>query len=309
MMLCEEGRLLVSDPLSKFLPDFSTMQVAVERAGRVDLVPAERPITIQDLLRHTSGLTYEFLGTAAVQKMYGDAKLLRRDQTNADHAAALARLPLMHQPGTRWEYSHSTDVLGRVIEVISGQSLRAFLRSRIIDPLGMTDTDFFAEPERHGRLAEPFATDPDTGAPVQLIDVRHPPTFETGGGGLVSTAIDYARFCQMLLNGGQLGSERLLSRKTLEWMTSDHLGGIPGGYIDLLGPGYGFGLGFAVRLHDGIASVAGSAGHYYWGGIAGTTFWVDPKEDLFAVMMMQGPGQRAYFRPLFRNLVYAAFAD
>lgn len=306
MTLCEEGRLLVSDPLEKFLPDFADMQVAVEHDGKVDLVPVNRPIMIQDLLRHTSGLTYEFLGSAAVQKMYSGARITRRDQTSAEHAATLAKLPLMHQPGTRWEYSRSTDVLGRVIEVISGGSLRAFIKARILDPLAMSDTDFFVAPEKHGRIVEPFPIDPDTGAEVELLDVRTPPTFESGGGGLVSTAMDYARFCQTLLNGGRLGDVRLLGRKTIEWMTADHLGGIPGGYIDLLGPGYGFGLGFAVRLAPGIASVAGSAGHYYWGGIAGTTFWIDPKEDFFAVFMMQGPGQRAYFRPLFRNLVYAA---
>jgi CubicO group peptidase (beta-lactamase class C family) len=173
----------------------------------------------------------------------------------------------------------------------------------------MHDTDFFVEATNHPRIVEPFPVDPDTGAKVELIDVRERPLFESGGGGLVSTAMDYARFCQMLLNGGRLGEVRLLGRKTLEWMTADHLGGIPGGYIDLLGPGYGFGLGFAVRLSPGIASIAGSPGHYYWGGIAGTSFWVDPKEDFFAILMMQGPGQRAYFRPLFRNLVYAAIDD
>jgi CubicO group peptidase (beta-lactamase class C family) len=305
MMLCEEGRLLLSDPLHHFLPEFADMRVASERDGKVDLVAVERPITIQDLLRHTSGLTYEFLGTAAVQRMYLDAKIFRREQTNAEHAATLATLPLMHQPGTRWEYSRSTDVLGRVIEVISGQCLRGFLKSRILDPLQMHDTDFFAAPDKHGRIAEPFPMDPDAGTKVELLDVRRPATFESGGGGLVSTAADYARFCQVLLNGGRLADLRLLGRKTIEWMTADHLGGVPGSYIDLLGPGYGFGLGFAVRLGPGLAPVAGSTGHYYWGGIAGTTFWIDPMEDFFAVFMMQGPGQRAYFRPLFRNLVYA----
>jgi len=308
MMLSEEGRLLISDPLSKYLPEFSDMKVAVERDGKVDLVPARRPITIQDLLRHTSGLSYEFLGDGPVQKLYLEAKISRRDQTNAEQAATLAKLPLAHHPGTHWEYSRSTDVLGRLVEVISGQSLREFLRSRILAPLGMVDTDFFAEPGKQARLAEPFAVDPDAGTPVQLIDVREPPTYESGGGGLVSTTLDYARFCQMLINGGRLGETRLISRKTLEFMTADHLDGIPG-TSDLLAPGYGFGLGFTVRTMAGVALVAGSVGHYSWGGIAGTTFWVDPQEALFAVMMMQGPGQREYFRPLFRNLVYAAFED
>jgi CubicO group peptidase (beta-lactamase class C family) len=308
MMLLEEGRLLLSDPLHKVLAQFSDMKVALDRGGDIQLVAAERPITIQDLLRHTSGLTYELIGTGPVPKLYNDAKVSRRDQTNADHAATLAQLPLAYQPGTRWDYGRSTDVLGRVIEVISGQSLREFLNARIIGPLGMVDTDFFVPPEKHDRLAEPFSTDPDSGAPVQLIDVREPPSFESGGGGLVSTATDYARFCQMLLNGGCLGAVRLLSRKTVEFMTADHLGGIPG-TSDLLAPGFGFGLGFTVRLATGSAPTSGSVGHYGWGGVAGTTFWVDPQEDFFAIMMMQGPGQRDYFRPLFRNLAYATFED
>lgn len=308
MMLVEQGRLLLADPLHKFIGAFSDMKVARYRNGDVELVPAERPITIQDLLRHTSGLTYEFLGTGPVPKLYTAAKIFRRDQTNADQAATLAGLPLAYQPGTRWDYGRSTDVLGRVIEVVSGQSLREFLIAQIMGPLGMADTDFFIPPEKQDRLAEAFSSDPDTGEPVQLINVREPPMFESGGGGLVSTVMDYARFCQMLVNGGCLGSTRLLSRKTVEFMTADHLGGIQG-TSDLLAPGYGFGLGFTVRLVVGTAQVPGSVGHYGWGGVAGTSFWVDPQEDCFAIMMMQGPGQRDYFRPLFRNLVYAAFDD
>jgi CubicO group peptidase (beta-lactamase class C family) len=309
MMLLEQGRLLLSDPLHKFLPAFSDMKVARHgAAGEVELVPAERPISIHDLLRHTSGLTYEFIGTGPVPALYNTAKIFRYNQTNAEHAATLAGLPLAYQPGTRWDYSRSTDVLGRVIEVVSGQSLREFLSAHITEPLGMVDTDFFAPPEKQDRLAEPFPSDPDSGEPVRLINVRDRPPFESGGGGLVSTVMDYARFCQMLANGGSLGATRLLSRKTVEFMTADHLGSIQG-TSDLLAPGYGFGLGFTVRLMTGIAQVPGSVGHYGWGGIAGTSFWVDPLEDFFAIMMMQGPGQRDYFRPLFRTLVYAAFED
>ena len=309
MMLLEQGRLQLSDPLHKFLTAFSDMKVArYGDSGDVELVPAERPITIHDLLRHTSGLTYEFIGTGPVPALYNAAKVFRVDQSNAEHAATLAGLPLAYQPGTRWDYSRSTDVLGRVIEVVSGQSLGEFLKLHMIEPLGMVDTDFFAPPEKQDRLAEPFSSDPDSGEPVRLINVRERPRFESGGGGLVSTVMDYARFCQMLANGGCLGSTRLLSRKTVEFMTADHLGGIKG-TSDLLAPGYGFGLGFTVRLVAGPAQVPGSVGHYGWGGIAGTIFWVDPLEDFFAIMMMQGPGQRDYFRPLFRTLVYAAFED
>ncbi len=308
MMLWEEGQFLLGDPLAKYLPEFADRKVAVERDGRIELVPAERDITIQDLLRHTSGLTYEFRGNAPVQKMYMDAKVFRRNQTNEEQAATLARLPLMHQPGTRWEYSRSTDVLGRLIEVLTGESLGEFLAERILRPLGMADTDFHVPAAKHPRLAEAFARDPESGAGVQLIEVREKPSFESGGGGLVSTAMDYARFLQLLLNGGTLDGVRLLSRKTIEYMTADHLGGVTGA-PDLLIPGYGFGLGFSVRLQAGIAQVPGSVGQYYWGGLAGTTFWVDPAEALFALLLIQGPGQREYYRVLFRDIVYAAIAD
>lgn len=305
MMLVEEGRLMLSDPLPKHLPAFADPKVAVERDGKVEIEPAARDITIQDLLRHTSGLTYEFRGTAPVQKMYMDAKVFRRNQTNADQVATLATLPLMHQPGARWEYSRSTDVLGRLVEVVSGLTLGEFLHQRIIAPLGMVDTAFQVPEQKHGRLAEAFARDPETGAAVQLIEVGEKPMFESGGGGMVSTAVDYARFCQMLLSGGTLDGVRLIGRKTVELMTADHLGPVTGS-PDLLLPGYGFGLGFAVRRHAGMAQIPGSVGEYYWGGLAGTTFWIDPKEQLFAIGMIQGPGQREYFRALFRYLVCAA---
>jgi CubicO group peptidase (beta-lactamase class C family) len=217
-------------------------------------------------------------------------------------------MPLLHQPGSAWEYSRSTDVIGRLIEVLSDLSLGDYLKRHILAPLGMLDTGFHVAAADHGRLAEAFAKDPDTGSAVQLIQVKEEPQFQSGGGGLVSTAGDYARFLQMLLNHGRLDGVRLLSRKTVELMTADHLGPITGA-PDLLLPGYGFGLGFAVRLQAGISPVPGSVGQYFWGGLAGTTFWVDPAEQLFALMLIQAPGQRDYYRNLFRDLVYAAFAD
>ena len=308
MMLWEQGRFLLSDPIEKYLPELGRRQVAVVRGAEIELVDAERPITVQDLLRHTSGLTYEFRGSGPVHKMYTAERIYSRNQSNADQVATLAKLPLLHQPGTKWEYSRSTDVLGRLIEVLSGLTLGEYLQRHIFAPLGMVDTAFYVPSQEHGRLAEAFAKDPDTGAGVQLINVHDAPKFESGGGGLVSTAGDYARFLQMLLNGGRLDGVRFLSRKTLELMTADHLGPITGA-PDLLLPGYGFGLGFAVRLQPGIAHVPGSVGQYFWGGLAGTTFWVDPAEALFAIMLIQGPGQRDYFRNLFRDLVYAAFDD
>jgi CubicO group peptidase (beta-lactamase class C family) len=308
MMLWEEGRFLLSDPVAKYLPELSDLEVAVERGAEIERVPLERDVTIQDLLRHTSGLTYEFRGSGPVHKMYMSARVYSRAQNSADQVATLGRLPLLHQPGTRWEYGRSTDVVGRLVEVLSGQSLSAFFEQHILAPLGMTDTAFHVPPRHHSRLAEAFGKDPDSGAAVQLLEVRDPPNFESGGGGLTSTASDYARFLQMLLDGGTLDGRRLLSRKTIELMTADHLGPITGA-PDLLLPGHGFGLGFAVRLHAGIAPVPGSVGQYFWGGLAGTTFWVDPAEEMFALLLIQAPGQRDYYRTLFRDLVYSAFAD
>jgi CubicO group peptidase (beta-lactamase class C family) len=308
MMLWEEGRFLLNDPVGKYLPDLADRKVAVQNGAEIELVPAARAITIQDLLRHTSGLTYEFRGSGPVHKMYMSARIYSRNQSNADQVTTLGKLPLLQQPGTTWEYSRSTDVVGRLIEVLSGVSLGDYLQRNIFTPLGMTDTAFHVPGLKHARLAEAFAQDPDSGATVQLINVLDAPKFESGGGGLVSTASDYARFLQMLLNQGASAGVRFLSRKTIELMTADHLGPITGA-PDLLLPGYGFGLGFAVRLQRGIAYVPGSVGQYFWGGLAGTTFWVDPAEQLFAIMLIQAPGQRDYYRNLFRDMVYAAIAD
>ena len=308
MMLWEQGRFLLSDAIAKYLPEFSAPQVAVERGAEIERVAAARAITIQDLLRHTSGLTYEFRGSGPVHKMYMGAKVDRRAQTSAEHSATLGSLPLLHQPGTRWEYSRSTDVLGRLVEVLSGVPLSVFFERHILAPLGMVDTAFHVPPQHHSRLAQAFAADPDSGGAIRLLEVRDPPGFESGGGGLVSTASDYARFLQMLLNGGTLDGCRTLSRKTIEFMTADHLGPITGA-PDLLPPGHGFGLGFAVRLQTGFNSSPGSIGLYFWGGLAGTAFWVDPAEKLFAILLIQAPGRREYYRTLFRDLVYAAFDD
>jgi CubicO group peptidase (beta-lactamase class C family) len=307
MMLVEEGRILLADPLAKYVPAFADPKVAVERDdGRFDLVPAERPITIQDLLRHTSGLTYEFLGTAAVQRMYLEKKLPSNNQTNSDQVERLAALPLFSQPGRQWDYSRSTDVLGRIVEIISGETLGAFLQKQIFGPLGMSDTGFHVPAEKQGRIAEAFAQDPETGENVRLLDVRRPARFESGGGGLVSTIGDYARFLDMLAAGGACDGNRLLARKTIEFMGSDHLGANVRRGSDVLPPGHGFGLGFAVRLEPGMALTPGSVGQYFWGGIAGTTFWIDPAEELYAMMLVQAPGQRDHCRTLFRTLVYGA---
>ncbi len=232
---------------------------------------------------------------------------LTRDLTTAEFVAELAKLALIDQPGASWNYSHSTDVIGRVIEIVSGQTLGAFLHERILTPLGMSDTGFFVPADKRERLAESFASDPETGKPVQLIETQTAPRFESGGGGHFSTMDDYARFAHMLYRGGTLGSTRFLGRKTLEFMTSDHLGpNVRIGTPSLLSPGYGFGLGFAVRREAGMAPTPGTPGEFYWGGLAGTVFWIAPEEELIAMMMIQAPRQREYYRQLFRNLVYAA---
>ena len=301
MMLVERGLLLLSDPVSRWLPEYANQQVATAQG----LEPVRQTATVQDLLRHTAGLTYEFLGYSTVQRQYDAVKIASREWTNAEFSQTLAALPLQFQPGTVWAYSRATDVLGRLVEVVSGQGLGAFLQAEIFGPLGMVDTGFAVPPEHHHRIAEPFAHDPDGGVPMKVIQPREVPAMESGGGGLMSTAMDYARFLQCLRNRGELDGVRLLSPQTLAYMTADHLGDIPSDGT-LLPPGHGFGLGFAVRTHLGMSPVPGSVGLYYWGGIAGTTFFIDPALDMYAMLMIQAPNQRDYYRPLFRNLVYAA---
>ena len=306
MMLVEEGHLLLDDPVTKFIPEFSKLRVGVEHGGKLNLVPLSRQIMIQDLLRHTSGLTADNTGNGLVQQLYQQSGLRNRKITNAEFVKMIAELPLVCQPGTEWNYSRSTDVLGRIIEIISGKSLGAFLTERILAPLQMAETAFSTGEENATRIAEPFPVDPWGSEKIQLFNPLEKPALESGGGGLVSTTMDYARFCQMLLNGGSLDGERVIGRKTLELMASDHLD--PSVRIggSLLMPGHGFGLGFAVRRQAGIASVPGSINQFFWSGRGGTFFWIDPKEDLFAVFMSQGPNQRTYTRSLVRNLVYAA---
>src|ERR1700704_3055281 len=307
MMLIEDGHFLLGDPVAKFIPEFADLKVGVENDGKLDLVPLKRQMTVQDLLRHTSGITYDHTGNGLVQQMYQQSRLRSRKISNAEHAALVAKLPLMCQPGAEWNYSRSTDILGRIIEVVSGKTLSAFLTERILAPLQMAETGFHTGAENADRLAEPFPADPWTGDKVQLFNMLEKPVMESGGGGLVSTTMDYARFCQMLLNGGALDGNRIIGRKTLELMASDHLGPqvkLNGHLVGL--PGHSFGLGFAVRTHEGMAPFAGSAGQFFWSGIAGTFFWIDPREELFAILMAQGPGQREYLRTLLRSLVYAA---
>ena len=308
MMLVEQGLLQLSDPVALYLPVFSAARVGVERDGRFDLVPAKRPMTIHDLLRHTAGFSYEFYAPSAVRRRYIAARLSARERTNAEQIDVLASLPLMHEPGSVWEYSRATDVLGRVLEVVSGQPLGAHLQAAIFDPLAMHETGFELPLASLARAAEPFARDPDTGAPAALFDVRAPAALQGGGDGLLSTAADYARFAQLLLNGGRLDEVRLLGRKTVEAMTADQLLAIPRG-AELLPPDHSFGLGVAVKTRLGGGIEPGSVGSYGWSGSAGTAFFVDPQEDMFAILMTQAPGQFDEVRELFRQLVYAAIDD
>ena len=313
MMLVEEGKLKLEDPVSQYIPAFGKVQVGVETPGpnggtpTLALEPARRPMTVQDLLRHTSGLTYGFFGNSLVRTAYDQAKLFE-DLDNAAFADRLATLPLAAQPGSTWDYGHSTDILGRVIEVVSGQSLGAFLKARLFEPLGMNDTSFYVtERSKQGRIAEPFEHDRNLGLNADIGDPRVARKGESGGGGLMSTAMDYARFVQMLRNGGTLDGKRILSPKTVAFMASDHVSPhIKKTGLYLPGPGYGFGLGFAVRLAPGEGVSPSEPGTYHWGGAAGTLFWVDPKTDLWAVLMIQSIKQRDHYRSGVMNMVYGS---
>jgi CubicO group peptidase (beta-lactamase class C family) len=324
MMLVEEGKLSLSDPVSKYLPEFKDVKVGVEKkgaAGKVDLAfePPQREMTVHDLMRHTSGLTYGVFGKSLVKERYNAAKLFEPSQSNADFSAKLAKLPLQSHPGSTWDYSMSTDVLGRIVEVLSGMELEQFFAKRIFAPLGMADTGFWVEdPAKHPRIAE-AQSDPATGKRPALPNVRTK-RWQSGGGNLISTAADYARFCQMLLNGGELGGVRLLSRKTVELMTSDHLpkairiNQLADPAADVRPEvGNGFGLGFMVRVADGKSVLPGSVGDYGWGGIYATYYWTDPKQELIAIMMMQLPAPagaiRSKYRVEMRKMVYRALAN
>ncbi|MFP5413314.1 MAG: serine hydrolase domain-containing protein [Gammaproteobacteria bacterium] len=315
MSLVEEGRLMLEAPVAAYIPAFKDMKVAVERpdpAGgkpTVEMVPARRPITVQDLMRHTSGLTYGFFGRSAAKQAYIDANISAEgDITNAEFAERIAAMPLGFQPGSTWDYSYSTDVLGRVVEVAGGKSLGEVLRERIFNPLQMGDTAFYVtDPARQTRVAEPFPDDRMIGTGVSFNDPRIARKAEPAGQGLTGTAMDYARFAQALLNGGELDGKRIIGPATLAYMTSDHLGSsIAKGNLYLPGAGYGFGLGFAVRTAAGESAYPSSVGEYYWGGAGGTYFWADPKQDMLVVFMMQSPKNRVPYRSLLRNMVYAS---
>lgn len=320
LMLAEEGKLQLMDPVAVYLPQLKQLQVGVEvkdgSGGRSLLLePARREITVQDLMRHTSGMTYGIFGDSLVQRAYREANTLDDQQTNEQLIDKLAQLPLAFQPGTAFEYGMSNDVVGRLVEVQSGLDLNRFIVERIARPLGMRDTAFLLDTQQAARLARPQAA---PGVPTfGEYNAAKPPKWFSGGGGLFSTVEDYARFCQMLLNGGELDGVRVLSRKSVELMTSNHLPpdvsyGAFTLELGLTAPlpqyGQGYGLGVGVRQEAGRSMVPGSVGDFFWGGATGPYFWVDPQEKLIAVLMLQTTDMslRTHYRSLLRNLVYQA---
>lgn len=314
MMLVDDGKLSLDDPLSKYIPAFTDVKVGLERRdenGKIALVraPLDRPITIKDLLRHTSGLTYGFYGDGTVRKLYANAGLFEGDFDNALFAERVAKLPLAEQPGTLWDYGHSTDILGRVIEVVSGQSLFRFEKERLLDPLGMSDTAFnVGDGARRPRVAEPLPADRFKGPIAGLGDPAIPRAWESGGAGMVGTTGDYGRFAQMLLNGGTLDGRRYLKPETVALMTSDHIGPetkIARDHYYFPGATSGFGLGFAVRT-EVPANTSWPLGEYRWDGVGGTFFFIDPKDDMFAICMMQSPSQRERIQTELKALIYQA---
>jgi CubicO group peptidase (beta-lactamase class C family) len=319
MMLVDEGKLKLDDPVSKYIPAFADAKVGVELKAengekKLELAPLKSPITILDLMRHTSGITYGFYGDSLVRKAYANALIYGGDFNNAEFADRIARLPLAEQPGTLWDYGHSTDVLGRVIEVISQKSLLQFEKEKLLDPLGMPDTSFYVtDPAKLALLAEPLPADSDFRVGNDR-NARRRMKWESGGGGMVSTIKDFARFSQMLLNGGSLDGKQYLSSKRFEEMASDHVGptsGVGRDYFYFPGDGFGFGLGFGVRTDPGNAKPPppGSLGELKWDGASGCYFAVDRKQDMFFVLMEQTPSQRQRIQPALKKLIYEAMEN
>ena len=321
LMLCEEGRFQLDDPITRFLPDFANMRVCTGGArGRLETVPARRDITFRDLLTHTSGLTYGFMQATLVDALYRErgVDFQTAESSLAAVVAEAARLPLIAQPGEAWNYSIATDVLGHLVAMISGEPFEVFLRRRVIEPLGMVDTDFHVPPEKHHRLAANYAHGPDglavIDAPAGSRYLR-PRAVCSGGGGLVSTVADYWRFCQLMLNKGALEGTRLLGRKTVALMTANHLNGDMAAmgqarWSESTAEGIGFGLGFSVMLDPARAQILGTPGEYAWGGAASTAFWIDPAEEMAVILMTQlTPSSTWPIRRELRVLSYQAVID
>src|SRR5215475_11625599 len=317
MVLHEQGRLALDAPIERYLPEFADRRVGepvVDSAGSIAVrqVPARRQPTVLDLLRHTSGLVEGMLGSSPVHHLYTEAVGNgMTPYTGAEFARRLVGLPLLHQPGETWHYGFGPDLVGLIVESVTGQSFGEYLREAVFSPLAMVDTGFGVRAGQQDRYARPLPTDPDTGLPQRLPDLSVA-RFDSGGAGLVSTAADYLRFGQLLLGGGQSGNVRLLGRKTVQYMTSDQLDpGTDTAQLAALQPGYGFGLGMAVRRATGGGPTAGSAGELTWAGSSGTLWWADPAEHLGVVFMTHTPSRvaRRRYHPLIRTLVLQAIVD
>jgi CubicO group peptidase (beta-lactamase class C family) len=314
MMLIDEGKLALADPLSRYIPEYAGVKVGVaakDGTPVLELVPPNRPVTIEDLLRHTSGISYDYIGSDLIMMAYRDGDIFKGNFNNKDLAERIAHLPLARQPGTLWRYGHSTDVLGRVIEIVSGQTLYQFLKQRILDPLGMTSTKFVLQgAAEQARMAEPLPNDSVLRAAGE--ERRKHSAWESGGGGLLSTITDYARFSQMLLGGGKLDGKQYLSPAAFKQMTTDHIGpgsGVGRDYYYFPGDGFGYGYGLAVRTDPGNAKPPppGSIGELKWDSGSGTYFGVDPKLDMVYILMEQTQLERSRITPAFKALVYDAF--
>jgi CubicO group peptidase (beta-lactamase class C family) len=317
MMLIDAGKLALADPASKFIPAFADVKVGVASVAAdgtpiLKLVAPDRPVTIMDLLRHTSGITYDYIGGKLIEKTYMASGLFAGNYDNTVFAERIAMLPLARQPGTLWRYGHSTDVIGRIIEIVSGQTLYEFEKQHIFDPLGMASTKYVLESaDERARMAEPLPS--DTILKVAEAERRAHPEWESGGGGLVSTLNDYARFAQMILGGGELDGKRYLSPAAFKSMTSDHVGpgsGVARDYYYFPGDGFGYGYGLAVRTDPGNAKPPppGSIGELKWDSGSGTYFGVDPKLDMIYILLEQTQNERGRITPAFKKLVYDAFA-
>jgi CubicO group peptidase (beta-lactamase class C family) len=314
MMLVEDGKLSLDDPVSKFIPSFADVKVGVEAIGpdgkhRLDLVPIRRPISVLDLMRQSSGIVSGFSDLGLITRRYLDAGLFDGDFDNRTFVERLSKLPLAYQPGTVWDYGHSTDVLGRIIEIVSGQSLYAFEKQRIFDPLQMSDTSYYVvDPRKKAGIAQPLPHDRLIGNEI-ISDPTIIRKWESGGGGLVSTTQDYARFLQMIVNGGTLDGKRCLTEQSVRRMRQNEVAPAtevkPWAYY-FPGAGFGYGLGFGVRVGPGEDGVPGYLGELAWGGAAGTYFWAYPEQDMVMLLMVQTPTQRGRIQPALKTLVYDA---
>jgi CubicO group peptidase (beta-lactamase class C family) len=319
MIMLDEGKFSLDDPVSKYIPSFANVKVGVEKTNEdgsktLDLVAPRRPPTVLDLMRHTSGLTYGFYGDSLVRKAYAAANIYGGDFDLAEFAERIAKLPLEHQPGTLWDYGHSTDILARVMEVASGKSLLEVEREKLLDPLGMNDTRFFVtDPAKQRLMAQPVPNDSDFRV-GRDNNPTIPKKWESASGGMVSTMADFARFAQMLLDGGKFGGKTLLSERGFKMLSTDQIGpgaGIARDFFYFPGDGFGFGLGLAVRTDPGNARPPppGSLGELKWDGASGCYFVIDRKQDMFFVLLEQTPSERQKIQPAVKKLIYEALEN